>query len=555
MSYDKKYKKGEFVEQTKVAKETVKDVLSFPIMAFPERNIRKETMERFGVRVGVSPENGKDVEYIYFPSLNQKGKVVGYMRQDLTKGKEEPGHWSAIGSVSIGNKLFGQDVAESVGRKRNNVTCTEGQWDCLSSYQALVDSVKGSKFDGMEPFVVSIPLGTKNAVEAILHNSEFVKSFDGLTLFFDEDCCTPAEKVKGVMKGKEAREAVAGALVGSGIKIYTVTPAEDFKDASDYLQAGLSQELAKLIQFDKKAFSAENVIHAGDVSFEELMEPRPEGIHIPQFPKLMEKIHGLRSSEFIILTSPSGVGKSTTTAIFAQELRAAGEKVGMIYLEENVKETVQRFIAAELKLNYLEFKNNPRNCAAKAGLTEQDIIVAREKVIKDDGLVLLNHFGSMPIDNLMAKIKHMHFVEGCRYIFLDHLSLVISGSRVSDERKELDIVCTELAAFCAANDCTVVAVSHMNRSGTDQFRPPKDNENEPFWVRVTKESLRGSASLEQLGFIVLGLEPEIMPDRSRGRVRWVVLKNRPWSYLGEGDTFTIDDSTWEVLLSEIGADF
>ena len=62
--------------------------------------------------------------------------------------------------------------------------------------------------------------------------------------------------------------------------------------------------------------------------------------------------------------------------------------------------------------------------------------------------------------------------------------------------------------------------------------------------------MRGSAALEQLSFVILGLEPEINPDRSRGRVRLTVLKNRPWSYLGVADTFKIDDESWEVLLCE-----
>ena len=60
---------------------------------------------------------------------------------------------------------------------------------------------------------------------------------------------------------------------------------------------------------------------------------------------------------------------------------------------------------------------------------------------------------------------------------------------------------------------------------------------------MTKESMRGSAALEQLSWIVLGLEPQIMPDRSRGNVRLVVLKNRPWSYLGVADEFNMNERT------------
>ena len=126
---------------------------------------------------------------------------------------------------------------------------------------------------------------------------------------------------------------------------------------------------------------------------------------------------------------------------------------------------------------------------------------------------------------------------------LDHLSIVISGNHVTDERKELDMVMTELATFCAANDVCIIAVSHINRSNASDFKPPKDKEDQPFWVPVTKESMRGSAALEQLAWIVLGLEPQIMPDRSRGNVRLVVLKNRPWSYLGVADEFRMNQMT------------
>ena len=68
--------------------------------------------------------------------------------------------------------------------------------------------------------------------------------------------------------------------------------------------------------------------------------------------------------------------------------------------------------------------------------------------------------------------------------------------------------------------------------------------------KETKEMMRGSAALEQLSWIVLGLEPEIMPDRSRGRARLTVLKNRHWAYLGHADEFRMDDETGEIQIAE-----
>lgn len=531
-----------------VPKETLADVQSLKSVDVPERGIRKETLERFGVKVAVSQQDGKTPEAIYFPSYNQKGKVTGYSKQDLTKAKEEDYHWTTVGSVTIGNKLFGQNVAETQNRKRNNLTITEGQWDMLSVWQAGVDSVKGTKYEGIEPLVASIPMGTANAVESILHNEAYVTSHDALTIYFDDDHCTPAEAAKKIVKGHEAREAVANALVGSGMSLFTVTPDEGFKDASDYMQAGRSQDLAKLVQFGRRPYSSEKIVKAADLDLDYLLEPRPEGIYVNSFPKLMAKLHGFRTRELVLLTSPSGVGKSTVCSIFASAFMEANEKLGMIYLEETNKETIQRLIASKLKVNYLEFKNNPLGVASREAIEK-----AYKEIVDNDQLVMLGHFGSLPISELMAKIKHMHLVEGCNFIILDHLSLVISGSAVKDERKELDMVMTELAAFCAANDVCIIAVSHINRSAAEQFKAPRVKEGEepkPYWVQVSKEMMRGSAALEQLSFVIIGLEPEILPDRSRGRVRLTVLKNRPWSYLGVADTFKIDDESWEVLLSE-----
>jgi len=483
------------------------------------------------------------------PSYNQKGQVVGFMKQDITKGKEEEGHWTAVGSVNIQNKLFGQDVAESINRKRTNLVVTEGAWDCVSTFQALVESVKGTKYEGMEPQVVSIPLGTKNAVEAILHNEAYATSHDALTIFFDDDHCTPAETKKGSMKGHEAREAVAGALIDSGLSMMTVTAQDGFKDASDYLQAGKSAELAKLVQFGKKVFSTEKIVRASEISFETIIEEQPRGVMIDCFPKLMERLYGFREKELTMILAPSGVGKSTVCSILADKFMAAGHKIGMIFLEEGNKDTFQRLIAAELKVNYLKFKRNPLAVASREAIQE-----VYNQITQNDKLVLLDHFGSMPIDSLMAKVKHMVLVEGCKYILLDHLSMVVSGNEVENERKELDMVMTALESFCAANSVHLCVVCHINRTDSAQFLPPKGKEGEPFWVNVRKESARGSAALEQCSWNILGIEPEILPDFSRGRVRIKVLKTRFGDSLGIADVFTLNPDTWEVVLDDGGSD-
>lgn len=525
------------------AKETVSEVLKYPIKGNAERGIRKEISEKYGIRVGVDTETGKD-RYYYFPSYNQKGEIVGFMRQDLDLGKSEDGHWVAIGSARIGNKLFGQDVAEKVKRAKKLLVITEGQWDCVSTFQAIVDSLNlDPRYRGVEPFVVSIPLGTANAEESILQNIKFVTGFEEVCLFFDNDASTDRELRRGILKGKEASEAVFSVLVGTNVKLSQILAPSPYKDASDYLQDGEWKELSRVVSFERKEYVPEKVVRVGDIDFEDIVAPIPEGVLVHSFPELMEKTNGLHVRTLTLVTAPSGAGKTTGVAEFSKAIEADGHKLGMIFLEETKEETLQRMIAEELKVNYLKFKREPLRYASREKIKE-----IYDRLNAEDKFEFLDHFGSLPVEKLMQVVRHMHLVGGCRYIILDHLSMVISGSEVDDERKELDMVMTELAAFCASHDVGVIVVCHLNRTGTANQAPRlKDGEEpKPFWIRVTKESLRGSSGLEQLSFVILALEPEVMPDRSRGRVRWVVLKNRPTGTLGEADYWKLNETTWEV---------
>lgn len=539
--YDKKQKTFKVVNPNR-KEETVADVQKFPFKAFPERGISKETCERFGVRAGLSEKDGKTIEAFYFPSFNQKGKIVGYKKQDITVDKSHDYHWTTVGSVSIGNKLFGQNTVEEMNRKRINLICTEGEWDALSVYEACVDSVKGTKFEGMEPTVVSIPMGTKNAVEAILHNEAYVKSYTSTTIFFDDDHCTPAEAKKGIMKGHEAREAVAGALVDAKIPLFTISPGYEFKDASDYLQAGKSKELAKLVQFERRPYSAEKIIKAGDISLEELLAPQKAGVMVECFPKLMNALGGLRESELSLVLAPSNAGKTTVCSIIGSAILEQN-KLGMIYLEEDKRETFLRLLASRLQVNFLKFKENPESVVSKEKIEE-----AYKEIVDGGKLAILDHFGSLPVNDLMNKVKQLHLVEGCNFIILDHISMVVSGIESDNERKDLDMAMTALASFCAAYPLHCIVVSHINRTNAGGFLPPKGKEGEPFWVNVTKESARGSSALEGCSWNIIAIEPEIMPDFSRGRVRLKVLKTRFGRHLGITDVFKLDQETWQPVL-------
>lgn len=547
MSYTaKKNTNGGKMYNHREPKESVKDVLELPFADLSSRGIRKEICEKFGVRMAVSTEDGVTPEAIYFPYYDQQNKLSGFKKRDLTVDKNDDFHFTAVGKVSVGCKMFGQTVTEGVQRKKQNIIICEGEYDLLTIYQAGIDSVAGTQYAGLEPFVVSISLGTANAVDSVLSNGSFVKEFEKVIIAFDADSASPCEKKRKIKRGAEATVDVAIALMADNI--YVASMVDGYKDPNECLMAGKGKEMIKNITFNARKFIGEKIVTASDISLDFLIEERQVGVMVPAFPELMNKIRGFRLNELTILTSPSNSGKSTVCAEFAYSFLDQGYRVGFMMLEEQSKETMQRMIARRLGVNFNTFKDKPLSVATKEQIEE-----AYAWLTENNKMFILDHFGSMSTDDLMNKIKSFVLIQKCDYIILDHLSMVISGSKVTDERKEMDLIMTELAAFCASNSVGVIAVSHINRSNAAEFKPQKGKEDEPFWVNVTKESMRSSSALEQLSWIVLGLEPQIMPDKSRGNVRLTVLKNRPWGYLGVADEFSMNDKTG--LLECIGGRF
>lgn len=513
----------------------------------PDRGLRKETLEHYGVRVELSRTDGRTPVAYYFPYYDQRGKLSGYKRKDNNLNKSDVGHYTAIGKVSVDCQLFGQQVA--VKSNSRTIHYQEGEFDVLSSYQALKDSLVGTKWEGkIEPKVVGLSCGTVNASEATIHNEKFFQGAEKIVLGFDSDEATKAERIKGIKRGKEATDDVASVLMKGNI--YTVHYEDTMKDPSDYLQNANSNGLAKLLAFEHRRYIAEKVVSADSIGFEECIAQKPAGVYVPTFPELMRKIRGIRKRELVVLTSLSGAGKTTYVSEICYHL-AHNHRIGMIFLEEETKESIQRMMARRLEINYNHFKFDPSKYADKETLKRAyDWVNGAEEVENAMGekettnrFVFLDHFGSLKVEELMNKIKYLTYVCKCDYIVLDHLTLVVSGNgNVNNQTAELDLVMTELAGFVASNDVGIFAISHLNRSAAEEIKGISNLE-EPKWICVKKEDMRGSSSLEALSWVVLGIDLEILPDRTRGRTRLTVLKNRPCGFLGEADVMQLNEST------------
>jgi len=111
-----------------------------------------------------------------------------------------------------------------------------------------------------------------------------------------------------------------------------------------------------------------------------------------------------------------------------------------------------------------------------------------------------------------------------KWIFLDHLSILVSGQEDTDERKSIDILMTKLRSLVEQTGVCLLLVSHLRRPSGD--RGHEDGKE------ISLSHLRGSASIGHLSDSVIALERNQQDDdpilSNTTTIR--ILKNR---YTGE----------------------
>tara|TARA_R110000823_G_scaffold6620_10_gene24968 strand:- start:801 stop:1289 length:489 start_codon:yes stop_codon:yes gene_type:complete len=132
---------------------------------------------------------------------------------------------------------------------------------------------------------------------------------------------------------------------------------------------------------------------------------------------------------------------------------------------------------------------------------------------------MFDHFGSTSIDNIVSRVRYMAKGLSCGYVFLDHLSIIVSAQDNGDERKAIDEIMTKLRMLVQETGIALIIVSHLKR--------PVDRGHEEG-AATSLAQLRGSAAIAQLSDMVIGLERngQAADLDARNTTQMRVLKNR-----------------------------
>lgn len=456
-------------------------------VSLTKRCISKDTCSKF--KYFSTVYKGKPCQVACY--YDDSGNLVGQKLRFPDKS------FAVLGSIS--NRLYGSQLWAS-GKK---IVITEGEIDCLT-----VSQLQGNKWP-----VVSIPNGAQGAKKAIEANLEYLGNFEEVILMFDMDD-----------PGRKASEECAKILPAGKAYIANLP----CKDPNECLSEGKGPEVLQAV-WNAKSYRPDGIVAGSDL-YEKCVvdvDDLKDSVEYPWI-ALQNKTKGVRHGELYVFTSGSGMGKST----ILRELEyyfgvVRGELCGIVALEESTKKTGLELMSIHL---------NKRILLDPDGVSEDQRKDSFRATIGNERFFLYDHFGSLDSSNLLSKIRYMIVSLGCKRIFLDHISIVVSGMDTDEdggERKAIDKLMTNLRSLVEETGATMFVVSHLKR-------PEKKGHEEG--AQVSLSQLRGSGAIAQLSDMVIGLERNQQGDNPNV-LTLRVLKNRFCGLTGVSGYLEYDPET------------
>jgi twinkle protein len=302
----------------------------------------------------------------------------------------------------------------------------------MAAFQML-----GSKYP-----VVSIRSSTTARIDCA-NAREYLNSFDKIYLCLDND--GPGEK---------ATKEIAQLFDPN--KVFFVKLGTH-KDANEVLEAGQTREFVS-VWFNSKQFIPKGILSTVSDLSGVLEREKQKAIAEYPFPTLNEMAYGVRSKELILITAQEKIGKTEfIRSIEYKLLKDTDFNIGVIHLEEDEERSIQGLVGHHIKA--------PVHLPDSM-VSVQDQQKALQDLVKTDGrLNVYPHFGSDDPNQIIDIIRSMVSVLGCKFIFIDHITMLVTGFEGEDERKKLDYLSTRFAELTRELDFTMFLISHVNDDG------------------------------------------------------------------------------------------
>jgi len=456
----------------------LEEIGSLGSRGFQERHITKTVASFFNVKVDYNSDG--TIKTHYYPYLSEEG--IGYKVRKLPKS------FSFVGAFS---GLFGKDIFANGGKR---VVITEGEIDAMSVAQAY-----HSRNQIIYP-AVSVKAGVDT--KALIENREWLRSFDEIILFFDNDEVGLALTLKAI------------SILGVD-KVRIPKYPSGCKDPNEILVKEGGDKLLRCI-WDAEKHQPAGIM--GRSALKTAMKAKNAVKSVP-YPEAMRgvqsKTKGMRKSEIALYISGTGSGKSTMIRQnILNILEITDDKVGIISLEETPGETARNLSAMAIARNH-----------SAEEIPDEDMDVGFDKVFGVDGederVIVLDHQGSIKDDSIVAQLEYMALM-GCGYLFIDHITILVSeGAEGLTGNEAIDKIMNDLLRIAKKYDVHIGLVSHLRKasSGNKSFEEGR---------LPSIDDIKGSGSIKQVCLDIIAFARNMTADNEpeRNTLSMSVLKCR-----------------------------
>lgn len=475
----KGYKPQTIVKTQEQIDAEILEISNYRTVALPDRKLRADSLEYFGVKIGVSEIDGETPVSHYYP-YTKGGGVVGY-KVRLIEGKK---FW-AVGTIK-GCELFGWRQAIATGAKK--LFITEGEIDVVSLYQIFKDTNKGTPYADSNPAIVSLAHGAGSAPRDLTtYLTEIRQHFKEIILVFDNDD-------PGKQAADEVVKIIPDALVAH-------LPE---KDVNDCLVKGRSKACYAAVQFNANRPKNTRII-SGDTLHDAAKKPPEFGYSWP-WRHITTATRGIRLGETVYIGAGQKQGKSeVVNTLTAHFIREHGWKVFLVKPEEANNKTY-KLVAGKLAGKIFHDPNRPFDEEAydRAGETLHD------------HLFMLNLYQHVGWESLKADIRQAA-IEGCRAIIIDPITNLTNGMEAASANTKLQEIAQELSAMALDLNVVIFIFCHLRNPDAG---PPHERGGE-----VLSSQFAGSRAMARSCNLMLGLEGNRDPNlpKEEKNIRTLVL--------------------------------
>jgi len=400
----------------------IAEIETFPVKDLPDRKLRKEALERFGIKLGVSEEDGTTVRFHYYP-YTKDGKLRAYK----TRLVENKRIWSLGDQTDV--DLFGWEQAIQAGAKR--LIITEGELDAAALWRIL-DMHTQEKWKDNMPAVCSLPHGAASAGKDLARLAQKVrKHFKEISFCFDAD-------EAGAKATEDACKVMPEATV-------ITLPC---KDANECLIKGRAKAAHKAVTFNAQKPKNTRLVW-GHTLHESAREPAAWGFSWP-WEHLNEATRGIRLGETIYIGAGVKMGKSeVVNALAAHCIKEHGWPVLMAKPEEANKKTY-KLVAGKMVGRFfhdpkLEFDYEAYDRAGQ---------------MLEGKLAMIDLYQEIEWETLKGDIRAAAH-EGCKAIFIDPITNLTNGMNAADANVKLQAIAQELSSMAKDLDVVMFIFCHL----------------------------------------------------------------------------------------------